>query len=74
MDEIQISVHVAVGGTRMAKTPEVAKQIIEEISSNIHWRDKRNTKKDGKYEVDALLAIQNSIHALARRMDPFNLH
>ena len=53
----------------MAKTIEVAKQIIEEMSSNFRWRDKKNTMKGGKYEVDALLAIQNSVHTLARRMD-----
>ena len=57
----------------MAKTPEVAKQIIEEMSSNFHWRDKRNTKKGGKYEVYALLAIQNSVHALSRRMDQLSV-
>ena len=72
-DEIQILVDVAGGGTLMAKILEVAKQIIEKMSSNFHWRDKRNTKKGGKYEVDALLAIQNSVHALSRRMDQLSV-
>ncbi|XP_057529858.1 uncharacterized protein LOC130808399 [Amaranthus tricolor] len=36
-------------------------------------RDKRNTKKGGKYKVDALLANQNSIHALSRRMDQLSV-
>ena len=39
------------------------------MSCNCDWRDKRNTKKGGKYEMDALLVIQNYVHALARRMD-----
>ena len=68
-EEIQISIDAAAGGTLMAKTLELAKQIIEEMSLNFYWRDKRNNKKGGKYEVDALLAIQNYIPALARRMD-----
>ena len=64
-----MSIDAAVGRTLMAKTPEVAKQIIEEMSLNFYWRDKRNTKKGRKYKVDAFLAIQNSVHALSRRID-----
>ena len=43
------------------------------MSSNFHWRDNGNIKKGGKYEVDALLAIQNYDQALARRMDQLSV-
>ena len=56
--EEQISVVAALRGTLMVKTHEVAKQIIEEMSSNVHWRKKTNIKKGGTYEVDALFAIR----------------
>lgn len=53
----------------MAKTPDVTKQLLEEMASNFHWRDSRAPKRGGKLELDALTMLQSTVQTLAKKVE-----
>ena len=63
-----ILVDVIAGGALVGKSTEVAKALVEEITSNsCHRLSDRATSKrsNGKYEVDAMTLLANRVDALA---------
>jgi len=65
---VKISVDATAGGALMRKSIEVAKGLLEDMtSSNYHWSSKRITPKrsSGKYDVDSVTFLANRVDVLA---------
>lgn len=71
--EVRSSIDAASGGTFMAKTPEAAKTLLDDMAANNYlndWSISRGApKKGGKYEVDAIATLTNTVQVLAAKVD-----
>ncbi|XP_057248223.1 uncharacterized protein LOC125492319 [Beta vulgaris subsp. vulgaris] len=71
--EVRSSIDAASGGTFMAKTPEAAKTLLDDMAANNYlndWSISRGApKKGGKYEVDAIATLSNTVQVLAAKVD-----
>lgn len=67
-----MSIDVAAGGALMGKSIEVAKALLDDMTSNnYHWSNERATSKkaSGVYGVDAVDLLASKVDALAQRFD-----
>jgi len=66
---VKVSVDIAAGGALMVKSIEVAKALLDEMTSNnCHWSSERATLKRSsrRYEVDTVTMLANRVDALAQ--------
>ncbi|XP_048498107.2 uncharacterized protein LOC125496634 [Beta vulgaris subsp. vulgaris] len=71
--EVRSSIDAASGGTFMAKTPEDAKTLLDDMAANNYlndWSVSRGAPtKGGKYKVDAIATLTNTMQLLAAKVD-----
>ncbi|XP_057249215.1 uncharacterized protein LOC130590682 [Beta vulgaris subsp. vulgaris] len=69
--EFRIYIDAASGGSLMTKNPTEAKELIEKMAANdnYHPNGRNRAKKGGKYDVDALTTLTNTVQALSHKFD-----
>ncbi|XP_048496376.1 uncharacterized protein LOC125495640 [Beta vulgaris subsp. vulgaris] len=71
--EVRSSIDAASGGTFMAKTPEATKIMLDDMAANNYLNDwsvpRGAPKRGGKYEVDAIATLTNTVQVLAVKVD-----
>ncbi|KAL2906850.1 Protein HEG-like protein 1 [Bienertia sinuspersici] len=73
--EFRIYIDAASGGSLMSKSPTEAKELIERMAANdnYHPSGRNSAKKGGKYDVDALNSLANTVQALSHKFDQFQV-
>ncbi|KAL2895232.1 Serine/threonine-protein kinase MRCK gamma [Bienertia sinuspersici] len=71
--QFRIYIDAASGGSLMSKSPTEAKELIERMAANdnYHPSGRNSVKKGGKYDVDALTSLANTVQALSHKFDQF---
>ncbi|KAL2921987.1 Protein hu-li tai shao [Bienertia sinuspersici] len=69
--EFRIYVDAASGGSIMAKTPDTATALLDEMASNDNYphSDRGSIKKGGKYDIDTLTLLASTVQALTHKVD-----
>ncbi|KAL2905783.1 Phosphate acyltransferase [Bienertia sinuspersici] len=69
--EFRIYVDAASGGSIMAKTPDTATTLLDEMASNDNYphSDRGSIKKGGKYDIDILTLLASTVQALTHKVD-----